>query len=421
MPPERPSVPSESPASAGPCVLTINGGSSSIKFAIYTAADPPARLLSGIVDRIGLPGTSLRAEGPDGRPLDQRAIDAFDHDQAAEHLIRWLLERVRRAAIVGVGHRVVHGGIHLVEHQIVTEDLIAELRRTQPLDLAHLPREIALIEAFHRRLAGVPQVACFDTAFHREMPQVAQMLPIPRSYHTAGVRRFGFHGLSYTYLMAELERIAGPEAAAGRVILAHLGSGASMAAVRGHKPIDTTMGFTPTAGLMMATRPGDLDPGLLVYMMRVEKLRPDEADEFISHRCGLLGVSETTSDMRDLLELRATDPRAAEAVALFCYQVKKWTGALAAALGGLDTLVFAGGIGERASQVRAEICDGLSFLGIRLDPERNAAGAPVISAQAATVTVRVMHTDEELVIAQSICDVLRETSSPAAPARRDGP
>jgi acetate kinase len=250
------------------------------------------------------------------------------------------------------------------------------------------------------------------------MPRVAQMLPIPRSYHAAGVRRFGFHGLSYTYLMAELERIAGPEAAAGRVILAHLGSGASMAAVHRHQPVETTMGFTPTAGLMMATRPGDLDPGLLVYMMRVEKMRPDQADEFISHRCGLLGVSETTSDMRDLLELRASDPRADDAVALFCYQVKKWTGTLSAALGGLDTLVFAGGIGERAPQVRAEICAGLAFLGVRLDPDRNAAGAPVISADDAAVTVRVIHTDEELVIAQAICDVLRETSSSGSPARR---
>jgi len=266
----------------------------------------------------------------------------------------------------------------------------------------------------------VPQVACFDTAFHREMPLVAQMLPIPRSYHAAGVRRFGFHGLSYTYLMSELERVAGPEAADGRVILAHLGSGASMAAVHRRKPIETTMGFTPTAGLMMATRPGDLDPGLLVYMMRVEKMRPDEADEFISHRCGLIGVSETTSDMHDLLEARATDHRAAEAVALFCYQVKKWTGALAAALGGVDTLIFAGGIGERAVQVRAEICDGLGFLGIRLDPQRNNAGAPLISDQSAPVAVRVMHTDEERVIARSICHVLEENSCLAAPARCAG-
>jgi acetate kinase len=395
-------------------ILTINGGSSSIKFAIYSAADPPRCLLSGLVDRIGLPNSTLRASDPDGRPIDQRTIDAADHRQGAECLIQWLRQHLDGATIAGVGHRVVHGGVHLVEHQLVTKHLIAELRRTQPLDLAHLPREIALIEAFHNRFPRVPQVACFDTAFHRDLPTVAQLLPIPHHFHEEGVRRFGFHGLSYTYLMAELGRVAGAQAAAGRVILAHLGSGASMAAVHRHKPVDTTMGFTPTAGLVMATRPGDLDPGLLVYMMRVLKMSPEQADEFISHKCGLLGISGTTSDVHDLLERRATDPRAAEAIALFCYQIKKWIGAYAAALAGLDTLVFAGGIGEHASQVRAEICEGLAFLGIYINPDRNAANAPVISVDGAPVTVRVMHTDEERVIAEAVCGVL-EALSPQNP------
>lgn len=401
-------------------ILTINGGSSSIKFAVFAATDPPRQLLSGIVERIGQPNTVLRAER-EGASSEEKLAGAAGHGQAAEYLIDWLQQRMEAVPPMGIGHRVVHGGVHAVEHQVVTEELLAELRRTQPLDLAHLPREIGLIEAFRRRYPKVPQVACFDTAFHRDLPRVAQLLPIPRRYYDAGVRRFGFHGLSYTYLMTELARVAGPVAADGRVILAHLGAGASMAAVHRRKPVDTTMAFTPTAGLVMATRPGDLDPGLLVYMMRVQGMSPEQADEFISRRCGLVGVSETTPDMQALLRLRESDPRAADAVALFCYQAKKWIGAYAAALGGLDTLVFAGGIGEHASAVRAEICQGLEYMGIRLDPLRNDAGAPVISCEGAPVTVRVMHTDEELMIARAVRRVLSAPLCSDASSADDGP
>jgi acetate kinase len=407
-----------------PGILTINGGSSSIKFALFSAADPPRQLLSGIVERIGQPNTVLRAQR-DGATSEEKLDGAAGHGQAAEYLITWLRQQMKAVTPIGIGHRVVHGGVHAVEHQVVTEELLAELRRTQPLDLAHLPREIGLIEAFRRRYPSVPQVACFDTAFHRDLPRVAQLLPIPRHYYEAGVRRFGFHGLSYTYLMSELERIAGAPAAEGRVILAHLGAGASMAAVHRRKPVDTTMAFTPTAGLVMATRPGDLDPGLLVYMMRVQGMSPEQADEFISRRCGLIGLSQTTPDMQTLLRLRESDPRAADAVALFCYQAKKWIGAYAAALGGLDTLVFAGGIGEHAPQVRAEICQGLEYMGVRLDPVLNDRGAAVISPQGAAVTVRVMHTDEELMIARAVCRVLKnpacsDTSSTSPGARNGG-
>src|SRR5207248_5014828 len=243
---------------------------------------------------------------------------------------------------------------------------------------------------------------CFDTAFHATLPRVARLLPLPRRYDAAGIRRYGFHGLSYAYLMGELGRVAGPEAAAGRVILAHLGAGASMAAVQGRKSIDTTMSFTPTAGLVMATRTGDLDPGALVYLLRSENLSADQLDELLNKQSGLLGVSETSPDMRDLLAKQAGDVRAAEAVELFCYQARKWVGALAAALGGLDTLVFAGGIGENAAEVRQRICDGLGFLGVRLDPARNAAGAAVISADGTPATVRVIRTDEELMIARLV-------------------
>jgi acetate kinase len=273
--------------------------------------------------------------------------------------------------------------------------------------LAHLPREISLIEALRDSFPSLPQVACFDTAFHRDLPRVSSMLPVPRHYFDSGVRRFGFHGLSFTYLMGQLAAVAGRDVANGRVVLAHLGSGASMAAVRGGKPIDTTMAFTPTAGLVMGTRPGDLDPGLLVYLMRLESFSPDQMDEFISRKCGLIGISETGSDMRDLLQHRGEDQRAADAVNIFCYQAKKFVAALSGAMGGLDTLVFSAGIGENSPEARAGICDGLDFMGVSLDPQRNAAGAAIISTDRSRVTVRVIPTDEELVIARAVYSLLK--------------
>jgi acetate kinase len=245
-------------------------------------------------------------------------------------------------------------------------------------------------------------VACFDTAFHQTMPRVARLLPIPRRFDAKGVQRYGFHGLSYAYLMEELARLGDPAAKIGRVILAHLGNGASLAAVRDGKSIDTSMGFTPTAGLVMSTRSGDLDPGLAPYLARTEQMTTKQFYEMVNHESGLLGVSETSSDMRDLLDHETQDVRAAEAVALFCYQAKKWIGSFAAALGGLDTLVFAGGIGENAPPVRARICEGLNFLGIELNESRNADTAGVISTDASRVTVRVIRTDEELMIARSV-------------------
>lgn len=409
---DRPSPPNDSSEHpAGPCVLTINGGSSSIKFALYTLSDPPTRTMVGLVDRVGQPTCTLRATGPDDSVLDDRPIQAADLQQTAAEVARWVGAHVDPANVVAIGHRIVHGGANLVEHQLVTPELVEELRRSQPLALVHLPGQIALIEAFDRQFSGVAQVACLDTAFHCNLPRVAQLLPIPRRYFTAGVRRFGFHGLSYAYLMAELEHVAGPRAAAGRVILAHLGAGCSMVAVDDHRPVDTSMAFTPSAGLMMATRPGDFDPGLLAYLMRIEKLSPEQAEEFVNRRCGLLGVSETTADMRDLLAHRAEDPRAADAVALFCRAAKKWIGAGSAVLGGLDTLVFAGGIGEHGAQVRAEICDGLGFIGVELDPERNAANAPVISRDDSPVTVRVMHTDEELMMVRCVRAIMAKAAS----------
>ena len=387
-----------------PRVLTINGGSSSIKFALLEPGAPPRRSLSGRVERIGLPDAffAVAAEGVQS----QSPLDAPNHGAAVGALLERLGASSALEAVVAVGHRVVHGGPKFTAPQRVTPELLEELRRLSPFDPDHLPSEIELIEVFARRLPRLPQVACFDTAFHHDLPRLAQILPLPRRYETAGVRRYGFHGLSYAYLMEELTRVAGSETARGRVVLAHLGNGASLCAVRAGRSVDTSMAFTPTAGLPMSTRSGDLDPGLVWYLHRTEGMTPEQFQDLVNRRCGLLGVSETSPDMRDLLARRDSDPRAAEAVALFCYQAKKWLGAFAAALGGLDTLVFSGGIGERAAPVRAEICQGMDFLGIQLDAARNAAHAPVVSTDESRVVVRVIPTDEEVIIAKAVWEVV---------------
>ncbi len=387
-------------------LLTLNGGSSSLKFAIFRAGKPPTRLSSGQIERIGLPGSVLTATDPSTGKTERRAVDAPDHASCVPILVALLEERVPFDAIRAIGHRVVHGGPRYDLPERVTPEVLDELRRLSPLDPEHLPAEIGLIEAFAARHPDLPQVACFDTAFHHDMPRVAQLLPIPRRYDARGVRRYGFHGLSYAFLMKELLRLLGPAAASGRVILAHLGNGASLAAVRAGKPVDTSMAFTPTAGLVMSTRSGDLDPGLVAYFARADGMTAEQFHEMVNAQSGLLGVSETSSDVRDLLERESTDVRAAEALALFCYQVKKWIGAFAAALGGVDTLVFTAGIGEHARTIRARICEGLGFLGITLDAARNGASARVISAEGSRVTVCVIRTDEEMEIADAVCTAL---------------
>jgi acetate kinase len=387
-----------------PCILTINGGSSSIKFALYRVEEPLQRKLYGKVDRIGLSGTNLTFHDPDGKPQAARSLAAADHKSAANFLIDWLEKQNGFESVLAVGHRVVHGMKHTAP-ELVSQELLDELHRIRPYDPEHLPREIELIEAFRQRYPKLPQVACFDTAFHRTMPRVAKLLPIPRRFDAKGIQRYGFHGLSYAYLMEELARLGDPAATTGRVILAHLGNGASMAAVRDGKSIDTSMGFTPTAGLVMSTRSGDLDPGLAPYLERTEQITTKQFYEMVNHESGLLGISETSSDMRDLLGRETQDVRAAEAVALFCYQVKKWIGAYAAALGGLDTLVFAGGIGENAPVIRARICEGLEFLGIEIEEKQNAKNAQLISPDASGVAVRVIRTDEELMIARTVSRV----------------
>jgi acetate kinase len=292
------------------------------------------------------------------------------------------------------------------EPELVTLNLLDELHHIIPYDPDHLPAEITLIELFRQRHPKLPQVACFDTAFHTSMPRVAKLLPIPHRFYEKGIQRYGFHGLSYSYLMEELTRITGIKAAKDRVILAHLGNGASMVAVSNGKSIDTSMGFTPAAGLPMGSRPGDLDPGVAWYMMQSEHLTPEKFNHLINHESGLRGISETSSDMQDLLAKEPDDVRAAEAVSLFCYQAKKWIGAFAATLGGLDTLVFTGGIGENSPIIRSRICEGLEFLGIEIDEKRNRSNNEVISIKNGQTIVRVIRTDEEQMIARLVCRTL---------------
>ncbi|MGA7381053.1 MAG: acetate/propionate family kinase [Terriglobales bacterium] len=386
--------------------MTVNGGSSSIKFALFEASDSLRRILDGGIERIGLPEATFRVKGSGQADNFSRSVKAPDHTVAVSILMDWIEQGSGRDALTAVGHRVVHGGPKYYKPQRITAEMVTDLKQLSPFDPDHMPEEILLTEAFHRRFPDLPQVACFDTAFHHDLPRVAQILPIPRRYEAQGVRRYGFHGLSYEFLMEELARVAGPDVAQGRVILAHLGNGASLAAVHDGKSVDTSMSFTPTAGVPMSTRTGDLDPALVWYLARTEKMSAKEFNHMVNFQCGLLGISEISSDMRDLLKHETQDVRAAEAVALFCYQVKKWIGEFAAALGGIETLVFAGGIGENAPTVRAQICDGLGFLGIELEGKQNAANGGVISATSSRVVVRVVHTDEEQIIAKTVCQVL---------------
>ena len=393
-------------------ILVINAGSSSIRFAVFEAGDQPAALLDGKVDRIGRQGTSMTIHDRSSPALVTRRLAVGTHRTATASLLDWLEAQPVFAAVVAAGHRVVHGRSRASPAR-VTPKLLAELRRLSPYAPEHLPREIAIIEAVRKRYPRLTQVACFDTAFHRDMPRVARTIALPRRYAQHGVERYGFHGLSYAYLMEELGRLD-PAARKGRVILAHLGNGASMAALRHGRSVDTSMGFTPASGLVMGTRIGDLDPGLAYYLARTERMSAPRLHRMVNQESGLLGVSGTSADMRDLLAIESSDPRAADAIELFCYHARKWIGAYAAALGGLDTLVFAGGIGENAPIVRARICRGLDFLGITLDTRRNARNASLVSRNDAAVTVRVIRTNEELMIARS---VVRTLAAGPAPAR----
>ena len=375
-------------------VLCLNSGSSSLKFALYQGGRDEARLANGAVERIGLPSSRvwLRTGADDLVEDGPQHVDG--HASAARQVFS-ALKRQGLDASAAVGHRVVHGGPDFASPQRVDDKLLARLRELVPLAPLHLPSEIAIIEAAAQERPDVPQVACFDTAFHRRMPELAQRFPLPRALWDDGVRRYGFHGLSYEYVLWKLGN-----AAHGRLIVAHLGNGASLAAVLDGRPVDTTMGLTPLGGLVMGTRPGDLDPGILLYLLQARSYDQRRLGVLLNDQSGLLGISGSTSDMKTLLEQRANDPRAAEAVETFCASVRKHIGAFAAVLGGVDTLVFTGAIGERAAPVRWEICRTLGHLGLHLDRARNDANAEVVSLPSAACTVRVVPTNEELMIAR---------------------
>jgi acetate kinase len=355
-------------------VLVINAGSSSVKSALFTLAEPPQALARETIDTSG-----------DGSYLPR--------------VLQWVDSHA--GSLAGIGHRIVHGGPSHREPLLLTRSVLHELQQLSPFAPNQLPAEITLVERLADRHPGIPQYACFDTAFHADLPDVVRRLPIPAAYDAQGVRRYGFHGLSYSYLLEEFRRLEGPDAAAGRLVLAHLGNGSSLAAVHHGRSIDTTMGFTPLGGVIMSTRSGDLDPGVVTYLARKEQLSADQLDSLLSYQCGLRAISGGTSDMRVLLDREAIDPASHLAVAMYVYAVKKAIGALAAAMGGIDALVYSGGIGEHAAPVRARICGGLSFLGMALDDGLNAANAPVISPPRARVTVHVIPTDEEITIARA--------------------
>jgi len=388
-------------------ILTINAGSSSLKFALFQTGKEPARQLAGKFERIGLESGRLSVADFLTENRTERTLDVPNHIACVGPLENLLKSKANMETVRAVGHRIVHGGPRYTKPEKVNTELLEQLRRIRFFDPDHLPAELALVKHFAERYPRVPQIACFDTAFHRSLPRVARILPIPRRYQKEGVQRYGFHGLSYGYLMEQLKKTGGSAAARGRIILAHLGNGASMAAVDKGKSLDTTMAFTPTAGLVMSSRSGDLDPGLPVYFARSEGMTAPQFNDMVNTKSGLLGLSETSSDVRDLLERRRKDPRAAEALEVFCYQARKWIGALSAALGGLDTLVFSGGIGENSPSIRSRICQNLSYLGIELDQRLNQSSAPIISRKARKVVVRVIRTDEELYMARILCTLVR--------------
>lgn len=377
-------------------VLAINVGSSSLKVSRYRLDDGERLELTATGERIGQSGSRVSITAADGSSLLDRSEPLPDYQVAFATLLDAIRSSSHGNDLLAVGHRIVHGGRSYSAPQPITDAVVADLRGLIPLDPDHLPQAIAVLAAARDALPDIPHIACFDTAFHATMPPVARRYPLPRAYADEGIVRYGFHGLSYESIVQTL-RERGPLPA--RLIVAHLGSGASMTAIRDGQSVETTMGFTPTGGLMMGTRTGDIDPGVILYLLRQQRLDVNAVSNLVTRQAGLLGVSGRSSDVRDLLGRLPEDADATAAVELFCYSARKAIGALAVVLGGLDELIFTGGIGEHAAPVRIGICSGLEFLGIRIDPDRNSDSAPTISPNDAAVPVRVIRTDENRMIA----------------------
>jgi acetate kinase len=384
-------------------VLCVNSGSSSLKFHVYALGPTVGAervLAKGAVVDLGQEDGRLRFKGADGEVFAEKALGAVGDETAIDEALS-ALASAGLPPIDAIGHRVVHGGPTHLAPEVITPGLIADLRAHIAWAPLHLPASLRIMEAVTAHHPDVPQVACFDTEFHAGMPEVARRLPLPRSFYDEGIHKYGFHGLSYEFVLGELA-----EHGCGRLIMAHLGNGASMVACRDGRPLETTMGMTPLGGFMMGSRTGDLDPGVPLYLVRERGYDDRTLERLLDKESGLKGVSGVTGDMETLLEMRADHPPAAQAVEMYCYQARKTVGALAAVLGGLDCLVFTGGIGEYAAAVRAEICEGLGFLGIELDAAANEAHAPVISTEGGGCTVRVVPTSEDLMIARKTCILL---------------
>jgi acetate kinase len=386
-----------------PVILSINGGSSSIKFSLFKKEDQLVALFSGHIQRIGVNGTVLFIKNLVQNKEQRMPVDAKNIQGAVAYITDWL-DQHSNVSITAIGHRIVYG-INHTRAALITDILLDELEKSSSIDPDHMPGELLLIKAFKEKYPKIPQIACFDTSFHTTMPQRAIRFALPRRYFDSGVRRYGFHGISYSYLMQKL----GEEKKVninGKIILAHLGNGASMVAVKNQQSMDTSMGFSPAGGFPMSTRSGDIDPGIVSFIMKDQSLTATQFNDTINHQSGLLGISETSPDMQDLLKTEKSDERAAEAVDIFCYQVKKWIGSFSAVLSGLDTLVFSGGIGENAPVIRNRICDGMQWLGIELDEVLNNKSEKIISTQKSKVTVYVIPTDEEFMMAKMVCGVL---------------
>jgi acetate kinase len=387
------------------CIAVLNAGSSSIKFALYEVGSPEAALYRGQVEQIGV-SPHLLVKNSSGEIVTERRwqADGFDHRAATKVLLDTGRELLHSEPVAAVGHRVVHGGTEYSAPIRINAEVLASLAKLEPLAPLHQPHNLVPIKAIAEAVPDLPQVACFDTAFHCNQPPLAQLFAVPRKFTEAGVRRYGFHGLSYEYVSARLGRLA-PELAKSRVVIAHLGNGASLCALLAHRSVATTMGFTAVDGLVMGTRCGSIDPGVLLYLMDTYRMDARAIENLIYRESGLLGVSGISSDMR---KLRASpDSAAKEAIALFVYRIVREVGSLSAALAGLDALIFTGGIGENDAEMRAEIADGCRWLGLRLDEARNARGAGRISADDSRVSAWVVPTDEESMIASHTAAVLR--------------
>lgn len=386
------------------CVAVLNAGSSSIKFALHDAEPGEALLFRGQIERIGV-APRLRVVNADGEQIAERSwpSDGFDHKAATQELLKTTVELLKGRSVTAVGHRVVHGGTGYAAPVQVDDQVMTALAELVPLAPLHQPHNLAIIRAISELAPQLPQVACFDTAFHRNQPQLAQQFAIPRKFTDAGVRRYGFHGLSYEFVAARLAESA-PDLAASRIVVAHLGNGASLCAIHEGRSVASTMGFTAVDGLAMGTRCGTIDPGVLLYLMDAHGMDARAIENLIYRESGLLGVSGISSDMRTLRS--SPEPGAAEAVSLFVYRIVREIGSLAAALGGLDGLVFTAGIGENDPATRKEVAAGCRWLGVELDETRNRAADENISSESSKVWVRIVRTDEERMIARHTLAVL---------------